>query len=90
MTRNGDATWFLPTENEWYKAAYYDGDAATYYDYPTGTNTVPNNNAPSSDTGNSANFYGSGYTTGSNSYSLTDAGAYTESASPYGTYDQGG
>ncbi len=90
VTRNDEATWFLPTENEWYKAAYYDGDAATYYRYPTGTNATPNNNLPAFDTGNSANFYNNAYTTGSLDYPLTDAGAYTESASPYGTYDQGG
>ena len=24
VTRNSGATWFLPSENEWYKAAYYD------------------------------------------------------------------
>ncbi|MCA9212981.1 MAG: SUMF1/EgtB/PvdO family nonheme iron enzyme, partial [Planctomycetales bacterium] len=24
VTRNPDAVWFLPSENEWYKAAYYD------------------------------------------------------------------
>ncbi len=89
VTRNAGATWFLPTENEWYKAAYYDGDTSAYYEYPTGTNSPPNNNPPSSDTG-SANFYNQGYTTGSSSYPLTDAGAYTQSPSPYGTHDQGG
>ncbi len=90
VTRNADATWFLPTENEWYKAAYYDGNTSTYYDFPTGTDATPNNNPPSSDTGNSANFYNNGPTTGNWNYPLTDAGAYTQSASPYDTYDQGG
>ncbi len=92
VTRNTDATWFIPSENEWYKAAYYDGDTSTYYDYPTGTDSVPDNNLPSLDTGNSANFVriGYGYTTGDSIYPLTDAGAYVLSASPYGTYDQGG
>src|ERR1043166_7794532 len=23
VSRNADASWFIPTENEWYKAAYY-------------------------------------------------------------------
>ena len=54
--------------------------------------------APPGSTPNTANFYGytTGYAvTGSTSYSssqnyLTDVGAYTASASPYGTYDQNG
>jgi formylglycine-generating enzyme required for sulfatase activity len=86
--RNTGAIWFLPSEDEWYKAAYYDG--STYNDYPTGTDTPPDNNLPSSDSGNSANFWDNGYTTGTKSYPMTDAGAYMLSASPYGTFDQGG
>jgi formylglycine-generating enzyme required for sulfatase activity len=39
--RNKDAYYFLPGESEWYKAAYYDGDQALYYDYATGSNTAP-------------------------------------------------
>ncbi len=34
-------TYFIPTENEWYKAAYYDPAMMDYYDYPTGSDTVP-------------------------------------------------
>jgi formylglycine-generating enzyme required for sulfatase activity len=90
-SRNTGAIWFLPSEDEWHKAAYYNG--SSYHDYPTGTDTFPDNNLPSSDSGNSANFLnwsGSGYTTGDEAYPMTDAGAYTLSASPYGTFDQGG
>jgi formylglycine-generating enzyme len=96
ITRNSGATWFLPTESEWYKAAYYDGAAGVYYDYPTGTNSVPDNNLPAEDTGNSANFLQDDpltqldNTTGSASYPHTDVGAYTLSESPYGTFDQAG
>lgn len=39
--RNPGATWFLPNEDEWYKAAYYDPDASLYWEYPTGTDDVP-------------------------------------------------
>ncbi len=88
ITRNAGARWWLPSEDEWYKAAYYDPGAGVYYDYPTGTNIVPNNNPPASDTGNSANYYD--YRTSNLSYPKTDAGAYEDSASPYGTFDQGG
>jgi formylglycine-generating enzyme required for sulfatase activity len=31
----------LPSVDEWYKAAYYDPSSATYFDYPTGSNTPP-------------------------------------------------
>ena len=82
---------FLPTEDEWYKAAYYDGGgSSTYFKYPTSTDTTPNNNLPFLDTGNSANFEDNGYTTGDFYYSNTDVGAYSLSTSPYGTFDQGG
>ncbi len=91
ITRNADAKWFLPTENEWYKAAYYDGTNAIYYENATASAIHPNNNLPSADTGNSANFVASGdYTTGNFSYPFTDVGAYSQSASAYGTFDQAG
>lgn len=89
ISRNAGATWFLPTENQWYKAAYYDGTANIYYDYPTKHDAVPNNQLPTADTGNSANFYVGGYTQ-DESYPMTSVGAYALSASAYGTYDQGG
>ena len=48
-----------------------------------GTDTAPNNNLPSADTGNSANFLiGSRTTTGDLGYPMTAAGAYTLSDSP--------
>jgi formylglycine-generating enzyme required for sulfatase activity len=91
ITRGSGAKWFLPTENEWYKAAYYDGTSGVYYDFPTGSDTAPNNNLPSADTGNSANFVvGLDTTTGNLDYPHTAAGAYTLSESPYGTFDQAG
>ncbi|HVT26955.1 MAG TPA: SUMF1/EgtB/PvdO family nonheme iron enzyme [Lacipirellulaceae bacterium] len=89
ITRNSGATWFLPTENQWYKAAYYDGTAGIYYDYPTRSNMVPDNNIPENDTGNSANYYNNSFTQ-DESYPLTSVGAYTSSESTYGTFDQGG
>jgi hypothetical protein len=64
------AVWFLTSENEWYKAAYHknNGIAGDYWLYPTSTNTVPNNNLPLSDTGNSVNFWdGDDTTTGGGS-----------------------
>ncbi|HEY3392553.1 MAG TPA: SUMF1/EgtB/PvdO family nonheme iron enzyme [Lacipirellulaceae bacterium] len=91
ITRNPGARWWLPSEDEWYKAAYYDPIAEVYYDYPTGTSGRPNNNLPSADTGNSMNAgRHSRSGVGVPSYPWTDVGAYTLSASPYGTFDQGG
>jgi len=83
VTRNGGADIFLTSENEWYKAAYYDALSATYLDYPAGTNSVTGCVVPGSDTGNSANC-------GNAVGALTNVGAYGLSDSPYGTYDQGG
>ena len=71
ITRNAGATWFVPTENEWYKAAYYNGATSSYFDYPTATDTAPNNNLPTADTGNSANFLAAMPTTGDLSYPMT-------------------
>lgn len=91
-TRSTNAKYWIPSQDEWFKAAYHKNDGATgnYWSSPTGTDDTPNNNLPTSDTGNSANFANSSFTTGSFSYPLTDAGAYTLSSSPYGTFDQGG
>ena len=30
---------FLTSEDEWYKAAYYDAQSPSYFDYPAGSNT---------------------------------------------------
>jgi formylglycine-generating enzyme required for sulfatase activity len=51
VTRNAGATWFIPTENEWYKAAYYQpaaqgGDSDGYWAYPMKTNSVPYSDQP--------------------------------------------
>jgi formylglycine-generating enzyme required for sulfatase activity len=39
--RSKRAKYFLPSYNEWYKAAYYNPTNSTYYDYTTGSNTAP-------------------------------------------------
>jgi formylglycine-generating enzyme len=43
ITRNPGATWFLTSENEWYKAAYYEPGASTndYWLYPTASDSAP-------------------------------------------------
>jgi len=83
-TRNAGATISLPAVDEWYKAAYYDAGSASYFDYPACSDT-PTTCALPGPTANTANCFiwpavGD----------LTDVGNYTGSASPYGTFDQGG
>jgi hypothetical protein len=39
--RNSQARYFLPSVDEWYKAAFYNPGTGTYVDYPTGSNTAP-------------------------------------------------
>jgi len=91
VTRKPNATWAIPTEDEWYKAAYHKNDGVTrnYWDYPMGSSAVPDNGNPGGDTGNSANFWDGDYTIGS-PYYRTNAGFFGLSGSPYGTFDQGG
>lgn len=82
ITRNEEATVFLPSENEWYKAAYYDSALPGYYEYPAGRDTQTTCATPgaTANTANCASAVGA----------LTDVGSYTGSTSPYGTFDQGG
>jgi formylglycine-generating enzyme required for sulfatase activity len=103
ITKNSNAAYWIPGENEWYKAAYYDpnlnGGSGGYWQYPTRSNTAPGNIVGGS--ANQANYRYS--STGGLLYSvtqssslssrqnyLTDVGAFTQSASSYGTYDMGG
>ncbi|OHB56727.1 MAG: hypothetical protein A2173_00580 [Planctomycetes bacterium RBG_13_44_8b] len=83
----------IPTPDEWYKAAYHKNDGVTgnYWLYPTQLDVAPSNILSDPDPSNSANFYiiGSGYTVGSPDY-VTDVGAFENSDSAYGTFDQGG
>ncbi len=91
VSRELDATWVIPSEDEWYKAAYHKNDGVTgnYFDYPTGTDATPNNNLTDPDPGNNATLYNGSYTIGS-PYYRTEVGAHENSESPYGTFDQAG
>jgi formylglycine-generating enzyme len=57
LYRNKLATYFLPSTNEWHKAAYYDAVADLYYDYPTGSDSVPDGIDFAGDTGFDAVFF---------------------------------
>jgi sulfatase modifying factor 1 len=43
------AKYFLPSYNEWYKAAYYNPTNSTYYDFPNGSDTAPTEVASGTD-----------------------------------------
>jgi formylglycine-generating enzyme required for sulfatase activity len=81
VTRNVGATILLPTEDEWYKAAYFSAVDASYFNYPAGSDT-PMTCAPPSATPNSANC--------GDLPDYAAVGSYPASPSPYGTFDQGG
>jgi len=93
-------TFFIPSENEWYKAAYYspllNSGSGGFYKYATQSNAEPGNVVGSGS--NQANYRAGGIFSvtqagGSldpNQNYLTDVGAFTTSASYYGTFDQTG
>lgn len=91
ITRNAGANWAVTSENEWYKAAYYKGGSANagYWLYPTKSNTAPANRVLGTDPGNSANYYNNDFSINS-PYYRTNVGEFENSASAYGTFDQGG
>lgn len=89
IVREADATWATPTENEWYKAAYYDPAEDIYYNFPTRTDDAPSNDLIDPDPGNNATFETDDLTIGA-PYYRTEVGAHENSFSPYGTFDQGG
>jgi sulfatase modifying factor 1 len=75
--------YFLPTQDEWCKAAYHKNDGVTgnYWLYPTQSNNEPSSALINPDPGNNANF---------NLVYPTAVGEFENSASAYGTFDQGG
>ena len=81
LYRNKDAFYFLPSENEWYKAAYYNAAGTNYFLYPTGSDTAPTAVASGTNAG-SAVYDG-----------IASVPAISGSAgglSPYATMGQGG
>jgi formylglycine-generating enzyme required for sulfatase activity len=93
VVRKAGAKVWLPSEDEWYKAAYHKNDGVTgnYFLYPTSSDSTPSNDlVEPTDPGNNATFYIIGdYTIGS-PYWRTEVGAHENSDSPYGAFDMGG
>ena len=85
LYRNKDAFYFLPSENEWYKAAYYKGGGtnAGYWLYPTASSSEPT----SVTSGTSA---GTAVYRNNNPDSAPAIVNSAGGLSPYGTMGQGG
>jgi formylglycine-generating enzyme required for sulfatase activity len=82
--RNRLARYVLPSVDEWYKAAYYDPQLGIYYDYPTGSDNVPDGIDFPGDSDFDAVFQDG--LNNSLSNIATDVGL----PSPFGTFGQGG
>ncbi|MEN9282754.1 MAG: hypothetical protein RLZZ179_247 [Verrucomicrobiota bacterium] len=97
VARNPGATFWIPTQDEWYKAAFYNGDG-TYWDYATESNTAPTSVSADATgvgsagpTGNFANYNnGADWNPDtSTNGNVTSVGTNGRS-SHYGTYDMNG
>ncbi len=94
---NSGATFYIPTENQWYKAAYYTGGStnAGYWDYGTQSDSLPpavtaglTGIGSSGSTGNFAN-YNSGADWNGQDGNVTTVGT-NGGASAYGAFDMSG
>ena len=88
IVRKPNARFWLPSDDEWYKAAYHQpseqgGDSSNYWRYPTRSNDVPISEPPPGGE-NSANAC---CETGR---MATDVGAYAGARSFYGAFDLAG
>ena len=94
-------TFWIPTEDQWYKAAYYKGGSrnAGYWLYATRSNSAPGNEVGSSP--NQVNYIDDAsrtftYSVPQNTFLdtgqnyLTDVGAFTGTVGSYGTMDNAG
>ncbi|MFI0348425.1 MAG: formylglycine-generating enzyme family protein [Chthoniobacterales bacterium] len=78
------AIWRLPTEDEWYKVAYYKGGSADagYWKYPTQSDTAPNIDPNGNNDANYGQWNGK--------WALSPVGSFVNSPGAYGTFDMGG
>lgn len=91
VARNLGALFWIPSEDEWYKAAYFDPTKSdnSYWNYPAKSDIPPRialvSSNPAAPAANFQNVY-----KGNVAGVLTPVGAYSTSSSFYGTFDQGG
>jgi len=80
VARSGSAQFFLPSVNEWYKAAYYNGSSTLYTLYQTGTNGTPTATVSNFSLANAGNF-------NSVTGGPVSTGKYTNTFSSYQLFD---
>jgi len=80
VARNANATVFLPSADEWTKAAFYDANSGTYALWPTGQNSTPTGTTPT--TGENVANFAQGI-----SGEVQVTGSYTDTVSTYGLWD---
>lgn len=87
VPRNPGATYFLPSLNEWYKAAFHTGglSSTAYTTYGTNSNTQPTAAVTNFALANRANFNSVNGTNGA-----VNVGSYSSSTSFYGLFDMMG
>ena len=93
--RSASAEVWIPTEDEWYKAAYFHpeskgGHSGGYWLYPTRSNEPPLNKGPGDPEPNSASFGGYAGEKTYTSYDFLPVASLPNASSHYGTFDQGG
>ena len=81
LYRNKNAFYFLPSDNEWYKAAYYNAAGTNYFLYPTASSSVPTAVASGTNAGSAV------YNNAALVPAIVDSAG---GLSPYGTMGQGG
>lgn len=81
LYRNKGAFYFLPSENEWYKAAYYNPGGSSYFLYPTESDSAPTAVASGTSAGTAV------YNNAASVPATVDSAG---GLSPYGTMGQGG
>jgi formylglycine-generating enzyme required for sulfatase activity len=89
--RNPGAHYWIPNQDEWFKAAYYDPTrpgSRHYWNYPVRVDEAPNNLAPPGDA-HSVNYLADYFCVGM-PFVVTEVGAFPAATSYFGTYDQGG
>ena len=86
ITRDTGASYFVPSEDEWYKAAYHDataGTAGTYFTYATGSNSIPVSDQPGDDPSAVNYFNNDGIANGFNDgYVGTGSTSFPSSTNP--------
>ncbi len=86
-TRSGNARYFIPDRDEWYKAAYHDksaGTAGQYFKYATGSDDVPVSDRPDDDPA-AVNYYNDdGQANGVNDgYAVSGSTDYPDTTNPF-------